>query len=131
MSTRLLSFLNDIERALQAANAAMDGEAWETSRSVNYHSGLARLTLSARTDSHVLQPLGSVLLQAFHLADGSLCLKTFMNWTGSSSEVIHAIYAKPGINWEVEGQRVAEFWLDGRSRALEAGMAEDRIAAAG
>jgi len=70
-------------------------------------------------------------LQAFNLADGSLCLKAYLSWTGTSSEVIHAIYAKPGISWDVEGQRVAELWLDGRSRMLETASVDERIIAAG
>jgi len=45
---RLLSFLSDIERALIAESPVVDGGAWITTRMVNFHQGLARLTLTAR-----------------------------------------------------------------------------------
>jgi hypothetical protein len=131
MSTRLLSFLNDIEYSLRTGDAPVASDGLETARSVNYHSGLARLAVSARTDAKVHQTLGAVLLQTFSLADGSLCLKVFLSWTGTRSEVIHAIYARPGIDWKTEAHRVASLWLDGRARASDAVPAVESLAAAG
>jgi len=131
MSTRLLSFLNDIENALRAGDAPVPGDGLETARSVNYHSGLARLAVSAKTDAKVRQTLGAVLLQTFSLADGSLCLKVFLSWTGTRSEMIHAIYAKPGIDWKNEAQQVASLWLDGRAKATEMVHADEALAVAG
>jgi hypothetical protein len=131
MSTRLLSFLNDVERTLRGSGAPIPGESWETTRSVNYHAGLARLALSAKTEAKVRQTLGSVLLQSFNLADGSICVKVFFSWTGNSSEVIHAIYSKPGLDWSAEAQRVASLWIEGRSKASEMATADESLAVAG
>ena len=131
MSTRLLSFLNDIEYSLRAGDAPVVADGLETARSVNYHSGLARLAVSAKTNAKVHQPLGAVLLQTFSLADGSLCLKVFLSWTGTRSEVIHAIYARPGIDWKTEAQRVSSLWLEGRARASDAVPANESLAVAG
>ena len=105
MSTRLLSFLNDIELSLRSGDAPVPEEGLETARSVNYHSGLARLAVSAKTDAKVRQTLGAVLLQTFSLADGSLCLKVFMSWTGTRSEVIHA--SMRGRGWIGRAKRSA------------------------
>ena len=45
---RLISFLTDVEKALLAESPAVDGGAWETTRMVNFHHGLARLSLTPR-----------------------------------------------------------------------------------
>ena len=70
---RLLSFLTDIEKALIAETPEVDGGAWITSRMVNFHHGLARLTLAPQRGNDF--PGGTIFLQAFELSDGSLSLK--------------------------------------------------------
>ena len=104
---RLLSFLSDIERAVIAESPAVDGGAWETSRMVNFHHGLARLTLTARPGVETAAVGGSIFLQAFVLADGSLCLKASLNWKGSEAFPVLAVYSTPNLNWKIEASRIA------------------------
>jgi hypothetical protein len=106
MHTRLLSFLSDLERALAADDPAPLDGAWETTRTVNYHLGLARLSLNVRTR-------GQVLLQSYQLADGTPCLKAALSWTGTENGAARAIYSKPDINWTSEARKVAAEWMAG------------------
>lgn len=132
MSLRLLSLLSDIERAFNADEPAPEGGIWETQRTVNYHQGLARLNLSVRASDETLVPMGSVLLQSFKLADGSFCLKAHLTWLRSGADYVHAIYAKPTIEWASESRRIACAWLNGRNRrAVETPHLEERLAATG
>lgn len=108
---RLLSFLSDIERALVAAGPSVEGGAWETQRMVNFHHGLARLTLTPRPDS--ASPGGSIFLQTFSLADGSLCLKASLNWKGSEALQVIPVYSTPTLSWSLEASRIAQCWLQG------------------
>lgn len=110
---RLLSFLSDIERSLVAESPAVEGGAWETSRMVNFHHGLARLTLKARPGVELAAEGGAIFLQAFALADGSLCLKASLNWKGSDAFPVVAVYSRPNLNWQLEASRVASAWLEG------------------
>lgn len=112
MHSRLLSFLSDIERSLAADDPSPEDGAWETSRSVNYHQGLARLTLGVRLSTG-LKPRGSVLLQGYQLADGTPCLKAALSWTGSETGAVHAIFSRPDINWTSEARKVAAEWMAG------------------
>jgi hypothetical protein len=110
---RLLSFLTDIERSLIAESPAIDGGAWETSRMVNFHHGLARLALKARPGAELPCEAGAIFVQAFALADGSLCLKASLNWKGSDAFPVLAVYSRPNLNWKLEAARVASAWLEG------------------
>lgn len=110
---RLLSFLSDIERALIAESPVVEGGAWETSRMVNFHHGLARLTLTARPGAETSSTGGTIFVQAFSLADGSLCLKASLNWKGSDALPVIAVYSTPTLNWKLEASRVASAWLEG------------------
>lgn len=112
MHSRLLSFLSDIERSLAADDPSPEDGSWESSRSVNYHLGLARLTLAVRT-ADGLKPRGSILLQGYQLADGTPCLKAALSWSGSESGAVHAIFSKPDINWTSEARKVAAEWMAG------------------
>ena len=80
---------------------------------VNFHHGLARLTLNPRTGSPATILGGTVFLQAFTLADGSLCLKASLNWKGSESLGVVAVYSTPNLNWKHEASRIASTWLQG------------------
>ncbi|HVS51298.1 MAG TPA: hypothetical protein VHD62_02990 [Opitutaceae bacterium] len=110
---RLLSFLSDIERALVAESPVVEGGAWETTRMVNFHHGLARLTITPRAGSDLPFPGGTIFLQAFALADGSICLKANLNWKGSDAFPIMAVYSTPSLNWKLEASKVASAWLEG------------------
>lgn len=76
---------------------------------VNFHHGLARLTLKPRTAGQG----GSVFLQAFALADGSQCLKASLNWDGSENVPVVSVYSTPTLNWKKEATRIATAWLAG------------------
>jgi len=134
MSPRLLSFLTDIERALLTEEPAPQGAVWENVRTINYHHGLARLALAARSSPNHIQPLGSILLQSYTLADGKICLKAFLSWTGSQTASVHAIYERPDSAWTTEARRVSSEWLAGRvkgSASGRSGKSSERMAAAG
>ncbi len=110
---RLLSFHSDIERALIAESPVVDGGAWETQRMVNFHVGLARLTLAARPGTELPVTGGSILVQSFELADGSLCLKASLNWKDSEVAPVISVYSTPTLNWKLEASRIASAWLEG------------------
>jgi hypothetical protein len=109
---RLLSFLSDIEKSLVAESPMVEGGAWQTTRMVNFHHGLARLTLAPRGNDLPL-PTGTIFLQAFALADGSLCLKASLNWKGSEAFPTMAVYSTPNTNWKLEASKIASRWLEG------------------
>jgi hypothetical protein len=109
---RLLSFLTDIEKSLIAESPMVEGGAWQTTRMVNFHHGLARLTLSPR-GSELPLPTGAIFVQAFALADGSLCLKASLNWKGSEAFPVMAVYSTPNTNWKLEASKIASRWLEG------------------
>lgn len=112
MHTRLLSFLSDLENALAADDPAPLDGSWETSRTVNYHLGLARLNLNVRTSTGLI-PRGQVLLQSYHLADGTSCLKAALSWHGTENGLTRAIYSKVDTNWKSEARKVAAEWMAG------------------
>ena len=110
---RLFSFLSEIERALAkgcpASNVAAE---WESTRMVNFQRGLARLSF-APSKSDRSGRSGSILLQAFTLADGSLCLKASLSWNSSDAVALNAVYSTPTLNWRNEAARIANEWLNG------------------
>ncbi len=110
---RLLSFLNEIERALLAESPVVEGGAWESTRMVNFHSHLARLTLRARPEAELPVTGGTIFLQSFALADGSLCLKATLNWKDSEAQPVIPVYAVPSLNWKLAASRIASVFLEG------------------
>jgi hypothetical protein len=80
---------------------------------VNFHHGLARLTVTPRAANELEVPGGAIFLQGFVLADGSQCLKASLNWKGSEAFPIIAVYATPTVNWKLEASRIASAWLQG------------------
>jgi hypothetical protein len=134
MSTRLLSFLTDVEQALVKESAANMGPTWTTTRMVNYHHNVARMTLTPTSEGDPAQPRGSVFLQGFELADGSLCLKASLNWHGSDAFPVIAVYSKPAVDWRAEAGRIASLWLAGPPVAVittSAGTLSPLVAAVG
>ncbi len=108
---RLLSFLSEIEKALIAESPVVDGGAWESSRMVNFHHGLARLTLVPRAGNDF--PGGAIFVQSFELSDGSLSLKASLSWQGSDCFPIISVYSTPRLNWKLQASRIASTWLEG------------------
>lgn len=109
---RLLSFLTDIERAIRLETNADDTSVWDSSRIVNFKTGLARLTLAVR-DAKSEMPQGAILVQHFALANGSFCLKANLSWVGSESCPVMSVYDTPTLNWKLEAARIASAWLAG------------------
>jgi hypothetical protein len=131
MHTRLLSFLSDIEKSLAAEDPAPSEGAWENTRTVNYHLGLARLTLGVRA-AGALEERGTLLLQGYHLADGTPCLKVALAWKGSGAARTQSIFSKPGTNWLSAARLIAAEWLAGPPAAEETpASAAESLAAAG
>ena len=117
MPIRLLSFLNDIERALTRESGPA-GPKWDVSRMVSYHQSLARMILQPAPDS-AGGPAGSVFLQSFVLSDGTPCLKATLGWEGSESAPVIAVYAKPELDWKSEAGRIASAWMAGPPATAE------------
>lgn len=114
---RLLSFLSEIERALLAESPVVDGGAWECTRMVNFHAHLARLSLTARPSAELPITGGTIFLQSFALADGSLCLKATLNWRDSEAQPVIPVYAIPTLNWKLAASGIATTFLEGPSSA--------------
>ena len=130
---RLLSFLTDIERAIRLEANAGEGEIWDSARIVNFKTGLARLTLSAREHDSEM-PQGTILVQHFALANGSFCLKASLNWQGSEAAPVMSVYDTPLLNWKLEASRIGSSWLAGppaEATLAHASMEHERIAVAG
>jgi hypothetical protein len=125
---RLLSFLSDIERAVLAESPVVDGGAWETTRMVNFHHGLARLTLTPRLGAELPSQGGAIFLQAFALADGSQCLKASLNWKGSEAFPVLSVYSTPAVNWKLEASRIGSAWLEGPPAGLMTGTQSEELA---
>ncbi len=121
---RLLSFLNDIERTLQADDPEPEGGVWQISRMINPHNGLARLVLASGPAGQATPPRGSILVQAFTLADGSFCLKASLYWRGSEACTTKAVYTRPGLNWRLAAAEVAALWAAGAPAASAQSMPE-------
>jgi hypothetical protein len=133
VAMRLLSFLSDIERAIITHPPAFDGGGWVTARSVNFQQGVARLTLHARNGGERAPASGAIFLQAFALADGSVCIKASLTWKESDAFPAIAVYSTPTVNWNAEAGRVASAWLEGppaaEAAAVLPGQSRDALAA--
>jgi hypothetical protein len=121
MSIRLSSFLSQVERGLQADAPILKGGTWDTSRTLNYHTGLARLALGVRAGTNMAEPMGTILLQAFDLADGSSCLKVNLSWTDhdEAMQCVRSIFESPTIDWAAEASQIASTWLAGPPAGAE------------
>lgn len=133
MSMRLLSFLQSIEKSLQADDPEPQEGAWHNSRTINFQLGLARLALACRRGSEPAQGRGGILVQSFTLADGSLCLRATLSWVGhdGADEVVHSVYAEPKVDWEGAARRIAAAWLSGPPAAAKAEEPAEALAVAG
>lgn len=110
---RLLSFLTEIEKALLAESPMVEGGAWNLTRMVNFHSHLARLSLTGRPGAELPVTGGTIFLQSFALADGSLCLKATLNWRDSEAQSVIPVYAVPSLNWKLAASSIAMAFLEG------------------
>jgi hypothetical protein len=114
MHHRLLSFLSDLERAITADDPQPGGDGvWSGTRIVNYHLGLARLSLQVRSTTSAPQHRGVVTLQSYALADGTPCLKATLGWAGHEAVRILPVFTKPGLDWTSEARKIAAHWLAG------------------
>jgi hypothetical protein len=113
MSSRLLSFLSDIEQALLADPIAKGSGTWEISRMVNYDNHLARMTLAPRRAEASDGPAGSIFLQAYELANDTACLKASLHWNGQERYSMLTVHAKGASDWRVEATRIAKAWFAG------------------
>lgn len=127
---RLLSFLTEIEHALIADDPSPLGGAWEANRSVNYHQGIARLSLAVRAADGAVLSQGAVMIQQFQLADGSACVKAYLSWAGASDERVRSIYETPDTDWSTEARRTAAAWLAGREKSANVETAIPGVLAA-
>ena len=135
MHTRLLSFLSDFECSLAADDPAPSDGSWETTRTVNYNQGLARLMLGVRLPDGKLEQRGTVMLQSFLMANETTCVKAALSWVGSESKIGRSIYSKPETNWVSEARKVAAEWMAGppakpESATEDQGARDPSIAAA-
>lgn len=119
MHNRLLAFLTDIENAMAADDPAPSEGSWCNTRTVNYNLGLSRMLIAVKLPDGKIEPRGSIQLQSFHLADGSICLKAQLCWHGQTPKANVAIYAKPGTNWGSEARKVAAEWMAGAPAMAE------------
>jgi len=128
MAIRLSSFLASVERRFSANDPILKGGSWETNRTLNYNSGLARLSLGVRPGLDSAEPLGAILVQAFDLADGSTCLKVSLSWAGreDAPDCARSIFEKATIDWSAEASQIAATWLAGPPAKAE--IAKLRIA---
>ena len=129
---RLLSFLTDIERAIRLETNADETSVWDTTRIVNFKTGLARLTLAARDEKSEM-PQGTILVQHFALANGSFCLKASLTWVGSESSPVVSVYDTPNLNWKHEAVRISNAWLAGppaEATTVTMGANDERVAVA-
>lgn len=114
MSIRLTSFLSCIASACECDEPAPNGGTWDFSRTINYRLGLARLSLGSRQSPNgAIQPMGSILLQGFALADGTPCVKASLTWSENATSAARSVFARPGVNWDSEARLVASEWLAG------------------
>ena len=97
---------------------------------VNYHHGLARMTLTAPIGADPKQARGAIFLQSYTLADGTFCFKASLNWHGSDSFPVISIFTKPGLDWQAEAQRIASAWLTGppATSVVPMSFAEEHLA---
>jgi hypothetical protein len=103
MAPRLLSLLSLIEAQLKQYEAP--GISSGLQRTVSFHKGLARLMFCDGS--------GSILLQGFSLADGQICVKAMITWTGQTVTGTHSIYPTAQFNWLGAADRVAQMWMEG------------------
>lgn len=131
MSTRLLTFLSDIEHSLAADDPEPNGGSWDNSRSISYHLGLARLTLASKDPISGSKPLGEIVLQASTLADGSACFKATLHWEGSQETTLQSVFEKPNVEWRSAARRVAALWQGGApAPTIELGQEQPNFAVA-
>jgi hypothetical protein len=117
MAMCLLALLNEVVEALVQKSAQQLGLSWEVSRIVNYHHGLARLTLNPKPGADSGQMRGAVFLQNRLLADGAVSLKVSFSWHGSEAFPSVLVDAKPLLEWKTEAARIAAMWLAGPEAA--------------
>jgi hypothetical protein len=109
----LLSFFSSVERTLVAESGAAGGGKWKSQRMLDFQHGFGRLTLTPRPDCVSDKRSGAIFVQAFSLANGSLCLKASLTWNGSEALSVITVYPTTTSSWRAEASRIATAWLAG------------------
>jgi hypothetical protein len=128
MSSRLISFLSEIEQALVQHSSSAPGATWAVTRMVSYHNSLARMVLTPLAALDNTHGRGSIFLQSFALADGSLCVKATLSWDGNDAHPIISVYSKPLVDWTGEADRIASAWIAGPAAVINTAPALFEVA---
>jgi hypothetical protein len=101
MSTRLLSFLNQIQDAIKQVDENFTGGV----RMINFNKGIARYTLK---DGSAVQ------VQSFVLADGQTCLKVALYWAGIKNPAVHSVYpTEENFTYYSSAEKISQIWIEG------------------
>jgi hypothetical protein len=101
MSSRLLSFLNLIQDAINRQN----GTEVEGTRMISFHKNIARFAMK---DGGVVQ------VQSFILADGQSCLKVALYWGGINFPATISVYpTAENFSYERSAAKIGQLWIDG------------------
>jgi hypothetical protein len=118
MTHRLLSLLSQIEDSLRQSDPDTI-RLLQSTRSVNYQKGLARLSLQS-TDG---TPWGSATVQGYRLANGETCLKLALTCGMSEVSKPVSLFPREHHDWVNEARKIAVMWLE-EAQAVQA-LAED------
>jgi hypothetical protein len=118
LATRLLSLLTLIENVMKNEGAPGLGDVVE--RAVNFHKGLARMGFPGK---------GTVALQSYTLADGQICVKAVLSWSGCSETATTSIYPHDSFDWFAAAQKIAQIWIAGPAAGRGPGQAGENSAA--
>ncbi|WP_404424012.1 hypothetical protein [Nibricoccus sp. IMCC34717] len=103
MAPRLLSIITLLEGALRDREAP--AMAQTPSRLISFHRGIGRLIFADKS--------GDIAIQTFSLADGQMCIKLQVRWTGTTATVTHALYPQGNFQWDERIGSVADSWCEG------------------
>lgn len=111
---RLLSFISEIEKAIAAESPMVDGGAWKTIRTINFAKGIAKVDITALSSDMLAHTGGSILVQAFALADGTPCLKVRIDWReGIGAPAEFSVFSTPVSNMKLDASRIGSRFVEG------------------
>jgi hypothetical protein len=103
MAPRLLSIITLLEGALRDREAPAMTQT--PTRLISFHRGIGRLVFADKS--------GEIAIQTFSLADGQMCIKLQIRWTGTPATVTHALYPQGNFQWDERIGSVADSWCEG------------------
>ncbi|MBI3885842.1 MAG: hypothetical protein HY302_08975 [Opitutae bacterium] len=118
MTHRLLSLLSQIEDYLRESDPDTI-RLLQSTRSVNYQKGLARLTLQSMDGT----PWGAATVQGYRLANGETCLKLALTCGRSEIAKPISLFPRESHDWANEARKIAVLWLE-EAQAVQA-LAEE------